>query len=549
MDSDRFDNFARAVDAVVSRQRIVRFLAGFSAAGLAALSRLGETTRWGREDVLAKKKRRKKKRQRKKKKPNRRCPGKHDRVCHCPPGNTDNCHTTGNGGGHFNHKLDCCCTLRGRPNPRCSCDGNECCKPAGTDCDNSSQCCDGLACNNGVCGTTPFCVPLTCADFSEQCGTFDDGCQGEIDCTCPGGGCCNGVCMDGAACCRANDCPRQLCQDRACAGGTCTYTPVDDNDPGPLCVGQGRFCCNGDECCTAAQVCTDAGCCTPLTCADFPGQCGAFADGCGGQTAMCTCPNPTDTCEAGTCVACEPLTCADFPNQCGTFADGCDGEIDCACASGGCCDGVCTGGAACCQDNDCPRQLCQVRTCDAGACAYTPVDNDQPGPLCVGQGQSCCNGDECCAAGAVCLDIGCCSPQTQDEACAGSNVACGTVSDGCGGEFDCGDCTSGQTCSAGACVSPRGGRKKRCKGHGLAGQPCRGSNKKGKKCKCKGGRRCHNKKCCEPKGDGSRHCNADSDCCPGLRCLRRRPDQHKVCASGGARSGSLPPLMSPPGAD
>lgn len=396
MDGKRFDDLSRVLAMVLSRQGFVRLT---SAAGSAVLAGLGIVASRDTQEARARKKRKKRRRGRER---NRRCPGKHDDVCHCPPGlDGGNCHRTGNGSGHENHELDCCCTIGGHHNPRCSCDGDACCKPAGTGCANASQCCGDLACSNGVCGMTPSCVPLTCADIPDQCGTFDDGCQGEIDCACPSGGCCDGVCVDGAQCCQANDCPRQPCQERACNAGVCEYTPANDN---------------------------------------------------------------------------------------------------------------------------------------------------QPGPLCVGQGQSCCNGDECCAAGAVCLDIGCCSPQTEDEACAGSDVACGIVSDGCGGEFDCGDCASGRTCMAGACVSPSGGRKKRCKGHGLAGQPCRGSNKKGKKCKCKAGRRCHNKKCCEPKGDGSRHCNADSDCCPGLRCLRRRPDQHKVCVSGGARSGSVPPLMLPPSA-
>jgi hypothetical protein len=493
VDGDRFDELSRLLAGAVSRQSVFRLLIGAGVSGLAALA--GD--RDGERPVLeteAKKKKRKK-RKRRKGRSNGRCPDQHDRVCHCPPGNTDNCHTTGDGGGHENDELDCCCTRNGRRNPRCSCDGNECCKPAGTTCANSSQCCDGIICINIV-------------------------------------------------------------------GG----------------IG----------------VCADRGGCQALTCADFPDRCGPQDDGCGGQTIACVCPDPTDDCVGGVCVgpSCEPLTCADFPDQCGTFADGCDGEIDCACASGGCCDGVCEDGAACCQANDCPRQLCQDRACNDGTCEYTPVEDGEPGPLCTGQGRLCCdgdclsdgqcctvqdcqeqacqtvecvdsecvytpvqdggqgplctgsgdfccNGDACCEAGALCLDFGCCIPETMDESCAGSSVDCGMVSDGCGGEYDCGTCVSGLTCIAGACLPSGGRRKKRCKGKGLASQPC-----KGKKCKCKGGRNCHNGKCCETRGDGSRHCNANSDCCPGLTCIRKFPDQHKVCRRKGAGSSGVDLLSS-----
>jgi hypothetical protein len=141
--------------------------------------------------------------------------------------------------------------------------------------------------------------------------------------------------------------------------------------------------------------------------------------------------------------------------------------------------------------------------------------------------------------GDTCVEGTCvgCIPETKEEACAAAGRVCGLVSDGCGGEYDCGACSATQTCIAGVCLA-RGG--KRCKGTGKAGHPC-----KGKKCKCKAGRRCHNRKCCEPKGDGSVHCNANSDCCPGLTCLRRRPGQHKVCVRRGASAASVAPTATP----
>jgi hypothetical protein len=149
-------------------------------------------------------------------------------------------------------------------------------------------------------------------------------------------------------------------------------------------------------------------------------------------------------------------------------------------------------------------------------------------------------GPVCCPQGQVCQDISTgtcapptpgCIPDTFEQACTAAGLNCGPVSDGCGGEIDCGTCHSTKkkkrVCSANVCRAKGG---KRCVGSGLAGQPC-----SGKKCKCRGGRRCHNGKCCEPVGDGSVHCNANSDCCPGLMCARRRPGQHKVCMSKTAK--------------
>jgi hypothetical protein len=42
------------------------------------------------------------------------------------------------------------------------------------------------------------CVPKTCSNFPNQCGTFSDGCEGYITCSCPTGyTCSNGVCISG----------------------------------------------------------------------------------------------------------------------------------------------------------------------------------------------------------------------------------------------------------------------------------------------------------------------------------------------------------------
>jgi hypothetical protein len=175
-----------------------------------------------------------------------------------------------------------------------------------------------------------------------------------------------------------------------------------------------------------------------------------------------------------------PKTCAELAGQCGQLSDGCGNTITCGCAA----DETCT-------------------SATNGTCVLIPG----------------------------------CVPVPIEQACAG--LQCGPVDNGCGVDYECGICgrkkskkkgrrPQKQICVSGVCKATG---KKRCIGSGLAGQPCGG-----KKCKCKGGRRCNNGKCCEPTGDGSVHCTANSDCCPGLMCARRRPGQHKVCMRKTAKS-------------
>jgi hypothetical protein len=701
MDGKRFDDLSKVLGAGLTRQNVFHALAGAGAAGLAAIAGIaglseadakkgkgghagkkghgggdGDNNNKGKDGggggggASAEGKHKKGKGKGKNKKKNKKkgntdrttqqassdfCPSNQDKVCHCPPGNTQNCQVTGAGGGHEDHDpLDCCCTLDGDPNPDCECPsgGNTCCKPLDTACANDSQCCEGVCCDKDSAGVgtcqEACCVSKTCEDFEGQCGTFPNGCGGDLECNCPAGqGCCDNQCFEGGnECCADGDCVAVICQIADCDNGDCKYTAVPDNQQGPLCTDEDRFCCGGDECCTEPQVCTEQGCCTPLTCAGYDGKCGTFTDNCGG-TVTCGCDEGEQCCEAAkVCVAndaccpgitcdevlcqvadcvgaecnytpvndneqgplcdeqsefccggdecctspeictgtgcCLPKTCAvDYPGQCGQRDDGCGGVLNCSCAEGqGCCEGTCVDGLQCCESNDCDALVCREVACDQGECEYTPVEDGQQGPLCTDEGDFCCNGDECCEAGDVCTGEGCCTPltcadfpdkcgpqnnscggqtadctcpvpgdtcvqgtcvgcipETKEEACADAGRVCGLVSDGCGGEYDCGACSATQTCIAGVCLA-RGG--KRCKGTGKAGHPC-----KGKKCKCKGGRRCHNRRCCEPKGDGSVHCNANADCCPGLTCLRRQPGQHKVCVRRGANSASVSSTSTP----
>ncbi|HNR81124.1 MAG TPA: hypothetical protein PKK37_01675 [Candidatus Pacearchaeota archaeon] len=58
-----------------------------------------------------------------------------------------------------------------------------------------------------------------------------------------------------------------------------------------------------------------------------------------------------------------------------------------------------------------------------------------------------------CPSGQTCRDGGCVVAACTPETCASSGYDCGAVSDGCGGNLDCGGCGGGKTCSDGKCVS------------------------------------------------------------------------------------------------
>lgn len=205
--------------------------------------------------------------------------------------------------------------------------------------------CGGGTLTNGQDGGS--CAPKTVADCAaSQCGKIADGCGGVVDCgttKCTAGQICGG----GG---QANVCGAPVCtpktQAAACTGLNCGQ--VADGCGGIL---------NCGTACTAPQVCGGGGkanicgggtvtadggggggTCTPKTAAACTaGQCGPFADGCGG-TYSCgnTCPVSGDTCGGGGTASvcgghCTPKTAAVACNglNCGIVADGCGGTIGC----------------------------------------------------------------------------------------------------------------------------------------------------------------------------------------------------------------------------
>ncbi|NLE65041.1 MAG: hypothetical protein GX606_03900 [Elusimicrobia bacterium] len=92
------------------------------------------------------------------------------------------------------------------------------------------------------------------------------------------------------------------------------------------------------------------------TCADYPGQCGSLANGCGG-TITCGCPR-SKICSSGKCVnPCVPSkTCADYPNDCRNgLSNGCTNSLNCR--------NYCpVGGAWCCTDGTVRVEVLRVQT-------------------------------------------------------------------------------------------------------------------------------------------------------------------------------------------
>ncbi len=132
------------------------------------------------------------------------------------------------------------------------------------------------------------CTPATCAELGRECGSWDDGCGGTVDCP-------------------------------ACAG---------------------------EQSCAADGQCVDE--CVPASCAELGKECGSWDDGCGG-TLDCPACAGEQSCDAdGQCVdECVPLSCAELGRECGSWDDGCGGTLDCpACSGDQSCDadGQCVGG-------------------------------------------------------------------------------------------------------------------------------------------------------------------------------------------------------------
>ncbi|MBN2493729.1 MAG: hypothetical protein JXR96_03970 [Deltaproteobacteria bacterium] len=112
-----------------------------------------------------------------------------------------------------------------------------------------------LSCGNFT--GKPVCVPMSCAELGKECGSWSDGCGGEVAC----GGCGMG----------------ESCRAGECVGG-----------------------------------------CVPATCGSMGKQCGTWDDGCGHEIACPDCPDGQKCSAAGRCVD-SPLPQDDRVSECGGF--------------------------------------------------------------------------------------------------------------------------------------------------------------------------------------------------------------------------------------
>ena len=242
--------------------------------------------------------------------------------------------------------------------------------------------------------------------------------------------------------------------------------------------------------------------CTPnakaTTCA---GKCGSVTNNCGQAVdcGSCACQPACDdcfTCDEST------RTCKVDPGQegkaCGSTGQVCQQGGTCACDATSCpdcqtcgTDGICAGCAGCCDAGTCVETCPSCTTCSGGQCVSCPGCCDGSGAcqdgttnaVCGAAGATCavCSGQNACVSG-QCV----CQPTT----CAAGN-SCGQIADGCGGILQCGgcsnptpictnhvctacgsndDCSAGQRCCAGSCLSNWSGQSTFGTAGGGAGQ-------------------------------------------------------------------------------
>ena len=350
------------------------------------------------------------------------------------------------------------------------------------------------------------CIPTTCEIEQKNCGRISDGCPGPGALTC--GTCAaNEVCSDEKIC----ECVESTCENEQAECGLmsdgCGYphqTHIGSfgdyrDDPmwlRPLVINSCGTCaatsfCNGTINATLRAL---AGAGAPvyvgktscIQCGDGhepnPDQtgcdpCPPGSAGTGGVCAACSLESPqhvpneyipeveaveyvrgtatTPTVEAvayqpavpraSYCV-CIPVTCEQVGATCGARTDGCGGELDC-----GMCGTNTWGGQNACVDNVC---VCTPFTCDTA-----PV-RQECGPSagrvqakCVTKGATCGTITDGCAND---LDCGTCfsnSTSGYEEMCSiehkcecvpttceQEGINCGTIGDRCGGSLECGKC-------------------------------------------------------------------------------------------------------------
>ena len=318
------------------------------------------------------------------------------------------------------------------------------------------------------------CKPKTCKELSYTCGENSDGCGKVLQCgTCTAPAYCGG---GGFSQCGGNSQTKPdgapACTPTTCAALGFTCGAAGDGCGGTLSCGscaQPQFCggggfskCGGND----GLLPDGAAPCTPTTCNALGFTCGYAGDGCGGalQCGACTAPGYCGGGGFNLCggnngmspdggALCSPTSCAALGYTCGYAADGCGGQLNCGnCTAPAYCGG---GGFDKCGGNNgllpdgAPK--CVAETCASLAYTCGAAGDGCGGQLSCGtctSPQFCGGGgfNKCGGSNGLQPDGGvACTPTT----CAKLAYTCGFAGDGCGGQLNCGSCTSPQYCGGG----------------------------------------------------------------------------------------------------
>lgn len=261
------------------------------------------------------------------------------------------------------------------------------------------------ACGNGG-DDSNECGAMTCADIDEECGEFDDGCGGTLECECDDG----------------EECEDEQCVAE-CEPDTCEDLDVECGEHDNGCGGTVDCgSCDGDQ-----EECSDGVCeCVPSDCDDLGAECGTQDDGCGGTVSCGECSGDNDVCNEGTC-ECDALeNCLGVEEDCGEIDDGCGGTVDC----GECDDG-----------ETCENNLCEI-------------DPD----TCTLQGEECGVGEATCCEGATCNHQSPSDGDCRERCCVPNGGECENDNDCCGAQTQPGGCDTNAlpTCNNGTCCQLSG---------------------------------------------------------------------------------------------
>jgi hypothetical protein len=232
------------------------------------------------------------------------------------------------------------------------------------------------------------------------------------------------------------------CPDVACDG---RCGPIRDFCRGTVlecgsCSADAGFVCN-----LATSQCTPV----EVSCGDLGAQCGQIRNSCGKRLNCGACGDAGLECDrnTNTCVTCTNPSCQDLGYQCGSVWLGCgpfSNVSDCGSCDGG---NVCNSASHICEPGCTPGSAATLCAAAGAQCGFI---TDGCG------GQVDCGG---CDAGTSCGARGIgnvCDPPEYPDECIAANRNCGPYTSACGGPtLDCGTCTAPDVCSPnGRCGPP-----------------------------------------------------------------------------------------------